>query len=64
MGALKRALEHSRNIASVAVVAQAIDENARAFYRRYGFIDIPHHSNRLFMPMKTVAQLFLEIGAE
>jgi len=64
MGALKRALEHSRNIASVAVVVDAIDENARAFYRRYGFVEIPNHPNRLFMPMKTVAQLFPDVGTE
>jgi hypothetical protein len=64
MGGLKRALEHSRNIASVAVVVDAIDENARAFYRRYGFIDIPDHPNRLFLPMKTVTQLFPEVDAE
>jgi len=64
MGALKRSLEHSRNIASVAMVVDAIDENAHAFYRRYGFIDIPNHPNRLFMPMKTVAQLFPGIDME
>jgi GNAT superfamily N-acetyltransferase len=64
MGALKRALEHSRNIASVAVVVDAIDENARAFYRRYGFVDIPNCLNRLFMPMRTVVQLFPEIETE
>jgi hypothetical protein len=55
---------HSTNIASVAVVVDAIDENARAFYRRYGFIDIPNHPNRFFIPMKTVAQLFPSIDAE
>jgi len=64
MGAMKRALEHSRNIASVAVVVDAIDDNARAFYTRYGFIDIPNHPKRLFLPMKTVAQLFPEIEAK
>jgi predicted GNAT family N-acyltransferase len=64
MGALKRALEHSRNIASVAVVVDAIDENARAFYRHYGFIDIPNRPNRLFMPLNTVSQLFPEIDTE
>jgi len=48
----------------VAVVVDAIDENARAFYRRYSFIDIPNHPNRLFMPMKTVAQLFPESETE
>jgi predicted GNAT family N-acyltransferase len=61
MGALKKALEHSRNIASVAVVVDAIDENARAFYKRYGFIDIPNRPNRLFISMKTVAQLFPDV---
>jgi GNAT superfamily N-acetyltransferase len=64
MGALKRSLEHSRNIASVAVVVEAIDENARAFYKRYGFIDIPNRPNRLFMPMKTVAQIFPDVEME
>lgn len=64
MGALKRALEHSKNIASVAVVVDAIDENAHAFYRRYGFIDIPNRPTRLFMPMKTVALIFPEIDTE
>jgi predicted GNAT family N-acyltransferase len=64
MGALKRALEHSRNIASVAVVVDAIDEHARAFYIRYGFIEVPNHPNRLFVTMKTVAQLFPDIDTE
>jgi hypothetical protein len=59
MGALRRAPEHSRDIASVAVVVDAIDENPRAFYGRYGFIDIPNRTNRLFMPMKTAAQLLI-----
>ncbi len=61
MDALRRALAHSRNIASVAVVVDAIDEKARAFYRRYGFIDVPGNLNRLFIPMQTVAQLFPDL---
>jgi hypothetical protein len=46
------------------VVVDAIDEDARAFYRGYGFIDVPNHPNRLFIPMKTVEQIFPEIGTE
>jgi hypothetical protein len=46
------------------VVVDAIDENARAFDRRYGLMDIPNHPNRLFIPMKTLAQLFPKIDAE
>lgn len=57
MGALKRALEHSRNIASLAVVVDAKDEIAAEFYRSYGFIDLPDHRDRLFIPMRTIDQL-------
>lgn len=57
MGALKRALEHSRNIASLAVVVDAKDEKAVEFYKRYGFINLPDHHHRLFIPMRTVDEL-------
>lgn len=58
MGALARALEHSRNIASMAVVVDAKDDKARQFYRSYGLIDLPDHPNRLCIPMQTVEDLF------
>jgi len=57
MGALQKALEHSRNIASLAVVVDAKDQKAAEFYRGYGFIDLPDHPNRLFIPMQTVEEL-------
>jgi len=60
MGALERALLHSRNIASLAVVVDAKDERARNFYLSYGFVDLPDHPNRLFMLMQTIEQLFRE----
>jgi predicted GNAT family N-acyltransferase len=60
MDALKRALDHSKNIASLAVVVDAKDQKAHAFYKDYGFIDLPDHPNRLFLPMQTIAQLFPE----
>jgi len=58
MGALTRALDHSRNIASLVVVVDAKDEKAKAFYRSYGFVDLPDHPNRLFLPMRSIEQLF------
>jgi predicted GNAT family N-acyltransferase len=64
MGALKRALDHSRNIASLAVVVDAKDEKARTFYRTYGFINLPDHPNRLFLPMRTIEQLFSDIATK
>jgi predicted GNAT family N-acyltransferase len=56
--ALKQALDHNRQIASMAVVVDAKDDPARAFYKRYGFLELPDHPNRLFLPMKTIGQMF------
>jgi GNAT superfamily N-acetyltransferase len=56
--ALKRALIHSVDIASWAVVVDAKDAVAVAFYVRHGFISLPKSPGRLFLPMATVAALF------
>ena len=58
MGALKRALDQSSSIASMAVVVDAKDEQSKAFYVGYGFIELPDHPNRLFLLMKTIEQMF------
>lgn len=58
MGALKRALEQSRSVASMAVVVDAIDEKASAFYREYGFMEFPDRRDRLFLPMTTIEWMF------
>lgn len=58
MDALRRSLGHAQEIASVAVVVDAIDEAAWAFYHRFNFLPFPNRRDRLFLPMRTVAQLF------
>lgn len=58
MSALKQALDHSQRIASMALVVDAKDDPAKAFCRKYGFLELPDHPNRLFLPMKTVAPMF------
>lgn len=58
MDALRRALEASHEVASVAVVVDAKNEAALAFYRRYDFIPFPDVPNRLFLPMGTIEPLF------
>jgi hypothetical protein len=40
------------------VIVDAIDPAAERFYQRFGFIPFPSAGNRLFLPMKTVADLF------
>lgn len=58
LDALRRALEHSRSVASVAVVVDAKDEGARSFYLKYGFLPLADISNRLFLPMAAIESLF------
>ena len=55
--ALRRSLAASQAIASVAVIVDAKDQTGVAFYLRYGFISFPDQPLRLFLPMKTIADL-------
>jgi predicted GNAT family N-acyltransferase len=56
--ALRRALQAATEVASYAVVVDAIDERARSFYVQYEFCAFPDRRLRLFLPMKTIADLF------
>jgi len=58
MDALYRSLKLSEQIASTGVVVDAKDGAARAFYLKYGFVDLPKVDKRLFLPMATINQLF------
>ncbi len=62
---LIRALEHllgiSESTSAVAVVVDPIDANADAFYRHFGFLDLNDQADRLYISMKTVAALFLDL---
>ena len=55
--ALKRSLKNSEHVASWAVIVDAKDVNVVAFYKKYGFLDIPATPNRLFLPIRTIAEL-------
>ncbi len=58
MDALHRSLVLSEQVASAAVIVDAKNDQARRFYLKYGFLELPGISGRLFLPMKTVEQLF------
>ena len=58
LDALHRALGHSVDVAAAAVIVDAINPAAKRFYQRFGFIPFPSASSRLFLPMKTVTDLF------
>ena len=56
--ALKRSFEQSDKIGSAVVVVDAKNDQVKAFYEQYGFIELPDQPYRLFLAMKTVEQLF------
>jgi len=60
MDALNRCRSGSKQVASAAVIVDAKDERAAAFYKKYGFIDLPKTPKRLFLPMATVEKLFVK----
>jgi ribosomal protein S18 acetylase RimI-like enzyme len=60
MDALYRSLKPSKQAASTGVVVDAKNEVALAFYRKYGFIELPKVNRRLFLPMGTIEKLFAE----
>lgn len=53
--AMRRSL--STGIASLAVVVDAKDDDARAFYLRYGFRQLGQHHNRLYLRSKDIEAL-------
>ncbi len=56
--ALKRGYENSQTtIGSLAVIVSPINDNAKQFYEKYGFIFLPN-SGKMFLPMDTIASLF------
>lgn len=55
--ALRMAFDNADVVGSSMVVVDALSDSAASFYRAHGFIPLPE-SNRLVMPMRTIAQLF------
>jgi GNAT superfamily N-acetyltransferase len=55
--ALHRALDASRQVASLAVIAEAKDEVALNFYLKYGFQQFSGEPMKLYFPMKSVEEL-------
>ena len=52
--ALKRSLELSKQLASFAVVVDAIDKGAAIFYQRHGFIEFLDNPMKLYLTIETI----------
>lgn len=57
--ALKRSFGISKQIGSFGVVADPLDEEAKNFYKKYDFIELPD-SKKMFIATKTLNELFTE----
>ena len=56
--ALRRVRLASDTLAVYAVVVDAKDERAHAFYKHFDFIELPDSPRRLFLPFPTIVRLF------
>jgi GNAT superfamily N-acetyltransferase len=54
--AVRRVIGASRSLAVFAIVVEATDETAAAFYRDFGFAPFPSRPLRLFMPVSEAAE--------
>ena len=54
--ALNRCLSISEQMAVHAVVVDALDQRARAFYQAFGFRELIGYPMKLFLPMKTLCK--------
>ena len=57
MDALKRSYQNSLQIASMAVIVDPLDYNAKQFYKYYGFIELPT-TGKMFIPMVQLEGMF------
>jgi GNAT superfamily N-acetyltransferase len=56
--ALQSALELSKKLGAFAVDLWAIDDQAVAFYAKYGFVPLEDNQRHLFLAMKLIAGMF------
>jgi hypothetical protein len=67
LDAVKRAINASTQVASLAVIAEALDEQVVNFYIKYGFIkysfqQFKQSPMKLYIPMQSVEELVQNLG--
>jgi GNAT superfamily N-acetyltransferase len=58
MDALYRSWKNTAEVASVGVIAKAINDSARQFYLHHEFVPFPDHPRKLFIAMTTIGSAF------
>ena len=59
---LQKSLRAATQVASIAVIAEALDERALSFYTKYGFKQFNQEPMKLYLPMKSVEELCQNFG--
>ena len=59
---LQKSLDASIQVASLAIIAEALDESALSFYLKYGFQPFKQEPMKLYLPMKSVEMLCQDLG--
>ncbi|MEM9273917.1 MAG: GNAT family N-acetyltransferase [Cyanobacteria bacterium P01_F01_bin.143] len=57
--ALQKAVRLAGEIGIFAVRVDAINDRAKSFYLKYGFIPLKDNDSALFLPMKTIIKIFV-----
>ncbi len=57
LSAFERCLQVSREVAFRAIEVETLDDDAAAFYRKYGFLPFPTNPHHLAIPLETVEAL-------
>ena len=57
MDAFDRCLSLSKQLGTLAIIVDPIDDNAINFYRKYGFLMIPSN-NKMFIAMETIRKAY------
>ena len=55
--AIRRVVATSTQVGIAGLFVDAKDDNAAAFYRKYGFLALPANPRRLFLPLRTLLQI-------
>jgi predicted GNAT family N-acyltransferase len=57
LDALKKTLSASKQIASLAIIAEALDDSAVSFYLKYGFQKFIQNPIKLYLPIKSIEDI-------
>ncbi len=60
--ALLRSYIGGKRIGSAAVIVDAIDDDAKRFYEKYGFVAFDDEAYQLYLPMQAVEALLKRVG--